>query len=289
MNYITSCPECNTQFLISQEHLKAYRGKVQCGHCNHVFNAKNRLTEIAESSDASDELLEAVESEETPSETLVEPPADSVELVTTSATTEPVETSHDENTLENPIESESIAKPLETPVQIEDLATQTRLTITQTKSPWGLYFLGLLLALVAILQSLYFMRTEIAANYPQFKPLLVSACAPLHCKVDLPKKLDLLLIDDSDMQEDETYQSVINFNSALINNANFSQAYPNIELTFTDMQDEPVIRTLLKPQQYLKSGTNIEEGIAAREEVRIALPIHVKDIVVAGYRVQLTY
>ncbi len=282
MNYITSCPECNTQFLISQEHLKAYRGKVQCGHCNHVFNAKNRLTEITE---PSDEILELVEIEETTSETPVESP----ENVSVEATTEPDETHHDENGLEISIEPENTIEPLEAPAQIEDLATQTRLASTQAKSPVGFYLLGLLLALGAVLQSLYFMRTEIAANYPQFKPLLVSACAPLHCKVELPKKLDLLLIDDSDMQEDETYQSVINFNSSLINNADFSQAYPNIELTFTDMHDEPVIRTLLKPQQYLKSGTRIEEGIAAREEIRLALPIHVKDIAVAGYRVQLTY
>ena len=48
MNYITSCPTCETQFLLSTEHLKAYRGKVQCGHCEHIFNAKNRLTEVSD-------------------------------------------------------------------------------------------------------------------------------------------------------------------------------------------------------------------------------------------------
>ena len=48
MNYITACPACETQFLINTEHLKAYRGKVQCGNCNHVFNAKNRLTEVSD-------------------------------------------------------------------------------------------------------------------------------------------------------------------------------------------------------------------------------------------------
>ena len=48
MNYITSCPACETQFLLNIDHLKAYRGKVRCGHCGHIFNAKNRLTEVTD-------------------------------------------------------------------------------------------------------------------------------------------------------------------------------------------------------------------------------------------------
>ena len=64
MKYITSCPECKTQFLLNSEHLKAHRGKVQCGHCEHVFNAKNRLTEISDDIHSAEEYqasLEAVE------------------------------------------------------------------------------------------------------------------------------------------------------------------------------------------------------------------------------------
>jgi predicted Zn finger-like uncharacterized protein len=48
MNYITSCPACDTQFLLNKEQLKSHRGKVQCGNCEHIFNAKNRLTEISD-------------------------------------------------------------------------------------------------------------------------------------------------------------------------------------------------------------------------------------------------
>ncbi|MFT6067596.1 MAG: putative Zn finger-like uncharacterized protein, partial [Methylophilaceae bacterium] len=38
MNYITSCPQCDTQFLLNNELIAAYEGKVQCGSCKHVFN-----------------------------------------------------------------------------------------------------------------------------------------------------------------------------------------------------------------------------------------------------------
>ncbi|HQN64886.1 MAG TPA: zinc-ribbon and DUF3426 domain-containing protein [Methylophilus sp.] len=286
MNYITACPECNTQFLISQEHLKAYRGKVQCGHCHHVFNAKNRLSKITEEEEAGEQAFLNTAFEEIPAEATHDfhiKPTTTPEVSEGVITVEFADPSMDSD------ESESLLKQLQTPPPIEDLTTEPRFATARVKTTWGIYLFGLLLVLSACMQSIYFMRTSIAATHPQFKPFLVNACSILHCKVELPKNLDLLLIDDSDMQEDETYQSVINFSSTLINHAQFAQAYPNIELTLTDLHDEPVIRKLLKPSQYLKSGTNIDNGIAGREEMHISLPLHVNDIAVAGYRVQLAY
>jgi predicted Zn finger-like uncharacterized protein len=284
MNYITSCPECNTQFLISQDHLKAHRGKVQCGHCNHIFNAKNRLSKITEEEEAGEQAFLNTAFEEI----AIEPPAGPlIEPVSTPAAGSGVVTIEFVHTPEE--DTGSVTQPFEIPPQIEDLTAEPRFAILKKKTPAWLYFLGILLGLFAALQGIYFLRNQISVDYPRLKPLLVSACLPLQCKIELPKQLELLLIDDSDMQEHETYQSVINFSSTLINNANFTQAYPNIELTLTNTQDEAVIRTILKPHQYLGTGVNLAEGIAAHEEIHITLPIHIQDITAAGYRVQLIY
>lgn len=284
MNYITSCPECNTQFLISQDHLKAYRGKVQCGHCNHIFNAKNRLSKITEGEEVGEQAFLNTAFEEI----AVEPPAGTlIEPVSTPAAGDGVVTIEFVHAPEE--DAGSVTQSFDIPLQIEDLTAEPRFAIPKKKTPAWLYFLGILLVLFAALQSTYFLRNQIAANFPRVKPLLVSTCLSLQCKIELPKQLELLLIDDSDMQEDETYQSVINFNSTLINNADFAQAYPNIELTLTNTQDEAVIRTILKPHQYLGTSANLAEGIAAHEETHITLPIYIQDITAAGYRVQLIY
>ena len=133
------------------------------------------------------------------------------------------------------------------------------------------------------------MRTKIAAEYPQFKPLLVQACTYLNCDISLPKDLNLLVIDDSDMQEDDNYQGVINFSSALMNNARYAQTYPNIELTLTNVDDQPVLRKLIKPAEYLPNKPDLKVGIGAHEEIHIKLAIHASNLPVAGYRVLLVY
>lgn len=39
MKSVTTCPSCQTQFLVTDEQLSQYNGKVRCGHCLSVFNA----------------------------------------------------------------------------------------------------------------------------------------------------------------------------------------------------------------------------------------------------------
>jgi predicted Zn finger-like uncharacterized protein len=295
MNYITSCPACGTQFLLNKEHLKARRGKVQCGHCEHIFNAKNRLTEISDEIHSPAEYnasLEVQAQDEKPISEVLNVVLESVPNL------ENLESSHEAS---NPYISETIIKSdsgvsenyiadqIQTPITIEDLTVNPKFHKPKTKLNIWMMTSSLLLAVLAGIQLIYFSRSKIAADYPQFKPYLVQACVALNCKVDLPKNLDLLTIDDSDMQEDEQYKDVIRFSSLLINNASYPQAYPNIELTLTDTSEQPVLRRLIKPSDYLAANTHVASGIGSREEVRINLAISVKEIAVAGYRVLLVY
>lgn len=317
MNFITSCPACETQFLLTTDHLKAYKGKVQCGNCNHVFNAKNRLTEI------SDDIHSAAEYQASLSTPTSSAQSKEVSVGTTQITEEkpidvvlstvlenvpslqnlassPLELTgqiSDQNAYFDESAKNTPAKTIEAydtesihaPIVIEDLTTDARFSKPRTKISGWLIVTSLLLFILAMLQTVYALRTQISAEYPQFKPHLAQACAVLKCEIALPKNLDLLTIDDSDMQEDEHYQDVIKFTSLLINNANYAQAYPNIELTLTATDDQPVLRKTIKPSEYLKSDANVAAGLSAREEVRVNLAINVKDLAVAGYRLLLVY
>jgi len=154
---------------------------------------------------------------------------------------------------------------------------------------WLSRLLVFILLLLAIIQSLYFLRNPIAIYYPNIKPYLQQACHKLGCSIDLPKKIELITIDDSDMQEDADHAGLIDFTSTLINQAGFHQAYPNMELTLTDLDDKPTLRRLFKPREYLPALINIDAGIAPAAAVSIRLKISVTGMPVAGYRVFVTY
>ena len=317
MNYITSCPACETQFLLTTEHIKAHRGKVQCGQCEHIFNAKNRLTEVSDDIHSPAEYKASLEPEQLAnlpntlpniSQNIAQNIAQNSEDKPINAVLEGVlgavpnlDNLNTNTTLYAQAEDPFIGDQThiniddnysyedETPIIIDDLANKAKLEKKQTKLNTGLLFLGLSLLILASLQTIYFLRSKISSEYPQFKPYLVQACGAVQCDIDMPKNLDLLTIDDSDMQENKTYEKVIDFSSLLINNANYNQAYPNIELTLTDTNDKPVIRRLITPTEYLKTNANLADGIIGNDQIRLKLAISVADVSVAGYRVLLTY
>lgn len=289
MNYITSCPKCDTHFLLNDELIKAHRGKVQCGSCEHVFNAKNRLTEVADDITDADEYQASLEDNQETVDETVNISAQVTNITENeSAITEDnyigtfspssVTTSDVEHTLD-----------LEHVNPIDDF-TKRLDSAKNTKKYTALFsLLSLLLIFTAAAQAIYHLRVKIAAEHPQFKPLLVKACAHLNCTVDLPKELDLITIGDSDMQEDDNFKSVINFSSSLKNNANYPQAYPDIELTLTNADDQVAIKKLITPKDYLSADKKIEDGLPAHEVNPIKLALYVSEATVAGYRILLVY
>lgn len=179
-----------------------------------------------------------------------------------------------------------------TPTFSLDILNGSEKTAVKAKSRisiWLLAFFSLILLLAACLQSAYFLRTEIASQWPITKPYLSRACQQVGCTVELAKHAEFILIEDSDLQEDATYTGVINLSTTLINNAKFIQAYPLLELTLTDTLEKPKLRRTFTPQEYLAKEVDVDKGIAPGEDVEIKLTLTTNGEPVAGYRVFVRY
>ena len=250
MSVITNCPSCQTQFIVTETQLDQHNGQVRCGHCLHVFNAINELI------DSNSEIY-TTEELEIPKKEITN---------TTRNNVQEVAIKNNQDRYFNDINNSSKKKN----------SKLTNLLI------FTLVFIG-------GLQSIYFLRTEITIYYPNSKNYLLKICKAVGCNIDLPKKIDLIVIDDSDIHEDENYLGVIHLSSTLINRGNFSQTYPNLELTLTDNEDKPKLRRIFKPVEYLTDQSNIANGLAAGEEIKIKLAINAQNTTVAGYRLFLSY
>src|SRR5690606_28583949 len=145
------------------------------------------------------------------------------------------------------------------------------------------------LILLILAQTTYYLRSDIAARWPEARTYLEQACALVQCKVELPKNADLIAIDDSDLQEDADRQGLIHLYSTLINTADYSQAYPLLELTLTDVNNMPLLRRTFTPEEYLPAGSNIKRGVFSNAEISIVLSLTVNGEPVVGYRLFVTY
>ena len=183
------------------------------------------------------------------------------------------------------------APVINTPRNVPDTASKIKLAgrpARRRTSLWLLVPAAVFFLLLALLQVLYYLRTPIAAQWPELRPHLEAACALIDCKVPLPRQAELLAIIDSDLQEDTEREGLIHLSATIVNNAPFVQDYPVLELTLTNNYDKPVIRRPFTAQEYLASS-DVRHGLMPGEEIDIRLPLTVNDDAVAGYRLFVTY
>ena len=257
MRAITLCPVCQTQFFVTQDQLSKYDGHVRCGLCLHVFDANAHKLEI-----------------------------DEIPSIYNASDLANIASFHDSalNTNEKII---SANPPLTSNTLLErPLKTVAPIVATRSKR-WLLYAAFLLVAIVV--QSVFFLRSEIASYYPQIKPYFVELCQKVACSIHLPKNIELIVIDDSDIKEDANYPGLLRVSSTLVNQAKFYLAYPNIELTLTDVEDKPKLRRIFKPEEYLPALGAVARGIPPRGEVKVDLAIMAQGYSLVGYRVLLSY
>jgi predicted Zn finger-like uncharacterized protein len=153
--------------------------------------------------------------------------------------------------------------------------------------PWMIAAFLLLLALLA--QAAYFFRVELAARLPNLKPVLTDYCQLLGCDVPLPRKAGLMSIESSDLEADPDRENHITLNALLRNRAPYAQAFPNLELTLSDTNDQPLARRVFKPKDYLPPQENEPSGLRPNHELVVKLYLDTADLKPTGYRLVLYY
>ncbi len=153
--------------------------------------------------------------------------------------------------------------------------------------PW-IWAVGSVLLLVLLLaQSAYFLRDTLVSRLPQTRPGFEQACAVLGCRLSLPKDLDLLQIVGSDLQTEAPGR--LELVLTLGNRAGHAQAWPVLVLTLTDQRNRPLARRSFAPSEYLGNAQRIADGIPPRSEQLLSLPLDVRDLAPMGFGLQLTY
>lgn len=147
--------------------------------------------------------------------------------------------------------------------------------------PFTLAAVALLLALAV--QLAHHFRSDLVLHLPQTAALFAAAAVD----VPLPRKVELVSIESSDLQSDNA-RGLLVLQATLRNRAAFAQAWPDLELTLTDTKDGVVSRRILAATDYLPPGTN-PQAFAANGEIAIRLWVEAKDLGAAGYRLYLFY
>jgi len=148
---------------------------------------------------------------------------------------------------------------------------------------WPFVLVATLLLLALSGQLLYYFRSDVVLRLPDAAKLFELAAID----IPLPRNVDLVAIDTSDLQSDNA-RGLFVLNATLHNRANYAQAWPALELTLTDTSDTVVSRRVMNATDYLPPAIS-PEAFPANGEVAVRLWIEARDIGAAGYRLYIFY
>lgn len=307
----TRCAHCKTVFRVTPQQLQASSGQVRCGRCENVFDAFASLSSKFPSPESGQpeagETL-AVTSV-APVDTMTggapdRPPAKTmyVQIARPSAAL-PLQVPGGEDDLPRPGEEDDERYSAEAPFAVvrrsslepdppslelsEDVIARPR-----KADPNGrrLRAASIGLGVLAVMQALWVFASPLANALPPLRPALEGVCTLLRCSVALPRLPDQLFIEASDLQMVTPGRpNEVLLTATIRNRAVAAQEWPRVELTLIAGANQTAARRVFRPEEYLPSKLQSQEGIAANQEVEIRLYLNTGTILPSGYRLFLFF
>ncbi|MEF8734786.1 MAG: DUF3426 domain-containing protein [Candidatus Accumulibacter meliphilus] len=147
----------------------------------------------------------------------------------------------------------------------------------------------ILLTLTLVGQAIFHFRGVIALTTPSTRPALAALSAALGTDIPLPRDVELVSIEASDLQSDPGRNKLLTLQATLRNRAGYAQAYPAIELTLTDTADKAIVRRVFTADEYLTPAQLAEKSFAANAAVEVRLWLEANEVDAAGYRLYVFY
>jgi len=315
MTLITRCPSCGTAYRVQPQQIEARDGRVRCGRCSVVFDARDSLADHLDVGDAESRVESRVP--------VIDPSAPPFPAPTreSAARGEPRIPLEDRGSIplqdrgsiplqdrgSIPLQDRGsiplrggVSAPLPDEERYDDeleysdaegddyrFGRARKRRARHGALLWGLASLVLLLAIVA--QLVYAFRSDIAARSPDARRWLGLACEHLGCDLPLPAHADLVTIEVSEMHPEPDMPGILSLSAVLRNRAGFTQRQPWIELTLTDARDRAIARRVLAPRDYLGERIEFERGLAPGQEQSLRMLLDTSGIQPTGYRLLLYY
>ena len=281
----TRCPGCLTVFRVTPAQLALREGQVRCGHCRTVFDGHAQMISLApmprDTAEAErDELALGPPTVTLRRPRALEPAPGAAGRGIPEPTFRP----------EPADDSEATRATIRTVADTDESAREERRSRRRGRAQQRLWAAAApLLAVLLIGQALFHFRDALAAHWPATKPALAMLCRAAGCSIRPPRDVAGLAIDASDLQADPAHKGLLILSATIRNRAAIALAYPYLELTLTDSNDQVVVRRALAPNEYASGTAEIAGGIPANGEVLVKLFVDASATTQAGYRLYLFY
>jgi hypothetical protein len=135
---------------------------------------------------------------------------------------------------------------------------------------WGAGSLALMI--VFLFQTIYFKHDELA-KIGTFRPWIEAFCKHSNCDVGLRSDIHQIELLGQDIRSHPKIKNALLVSATIINNAGFTQAFPGLRITFSDLNGIKVASRRFAPKEYLPSNIKINQGMMSNTPVQLELEV----------------
>ena len=135
---------------------------------------------------------------------------------------------------------------------------------------WG--SLSVLMMLVFLGQTIYFKHNELG-QISQLRPWVQMFCKHASCELDLQADIGQIELLGQDIRSHPKSKKALLVSATIINNASFTQPYPGLQLSFSDINGEKVATRNFMPKDYLPSKLPGKKGMESNIPIQLELEL----------------
>ncbi len=269
------CPACEREFRVRARQLRAAGGLVKCGYCGETFNALARLHDKplkrATHPVSNHPALEAEPTFTLPDRGAATGGEEQSRQMRRSAARPPGDAHKGAQVLgdiEESSQAEAIAA-FDFPHQ--GGVEQSRPATLASRLMWSFFMLILILG--GTIQLIWFNRDGLLREYPQLQPWAQRICLKLACDLIRFRDVSAIKLVNRDVRLHPRYQELLLVNATIVNQARFTQPYPQIQLSIFDTNGELISYRQFAPGDYLEQGLLDLSAMAPNEPVHFVLEL----------------
>lgn len=267
----TQCLRCHTVYRLQAESLARARGQFRCGHCGNVFDGLDRLI---------DQLPE------TPFQELPEIPASATPVVLALPAMRPAprQPALFDNDPPRGVDRREPRLPGEWIVHDRDLrasvATQAdeapevripahiagasrRAASASPRSGNGRWWFGSFILALTLGGQIGYAERERLLEDDHLRPLLDRACEQLHCRLPMRTAVDAIRLVSREVRPHPDAPKALMISASMVNDAEFTQRFPVVEVTLSDLGERAIAKRRFTPEEYLAEAESIDRGFPA--------------------------
>lgn len=244
----TQCPGCLSLYAVTLDNLVQGRGRAQCGSCRTEFDV------LASLSDDIPQPPDTMLTRHLPGE---------IPLLRSSAG-KPRAGQRDLFTAVEPTVEEALPQP--------SFAARSARPPPPRGSSRVWRYVNVLLMFALLAQFAYASRAAWLDD-ARVRPWLDAACERLGCRLPPRRDVAQIALVARDVRPHPSEPGALVISATMLNRAAFSQPYPTLEITLSNLDEQRIAMRRLAPQDYLNDTRALARGLPAGATATIDLEV----------------